>query len=345
MQLSRRRFLMAAAGAVAARAQDASPALVMDRGFGRVSRIADRVYATIADASKGMQCASNGGILAGRDRTLLIEGFMQAAGAELQVAAAREVAKAPVRAVVDTHFHLDHSLGNSYYAEQRIPIMAHEQTGPMMKKAYEPMKAAERSRYLAPIQEKLAHAGSEQEKKRRQNDVTAAGILFDALQAGTLAYPTEALATRSLPMRMNLGGLTAVIEFHLGHTPTDLLIIVPERDIVFAGDLLFHRGFPVSIDADMVAWRRALDRLARFDRKTQIVPGHGPVCGQEIVEEQMALFDDMQAHADKMKAAGANAEEAAQRYQPPARFSNFRMLSWDFTIGAAMRSYYGIRAA
>src|SRR5215831_15938445 len=35
----------------------------------------------------------------------------------------------------------------------------------------------------------------------------------------------------------------------------DLIVWVPERDVVFTGDLLFNGAYPVSLDADMIAWR------------------------------------------------------------------------------------------
>jgi hypothetical protein len=60
----------------------------------------------------------------------------------------------------------------------------------------------------------------------------------------------------------------------------------------------------------------------------------------EAVREQAALFDDMHAHAENMMHAGAGEEEASQRYMVPARFSEYGIRSWDFTVGAARRSYY-----
>jgi hypothetical protein len=65
MNLSRRKFLLAglAAPAVLGR-QSPDPSILLDRGFARVSRIADGLYVTIADPQKGRQCLSNGGVLA-----------------------------------------------------------------------------------------------------------------------------------------------------------------------------------------------------------------------------------------------------------------------------------------
>jgi glyoxylase-like metal-dependent hydrolase (beta-lactamase superfamily II) len=131
-----------------------------------------------------------------------------------------------------------------------------------------------------------------------------------------------------------------VIEFQPGHTPTDLLVRIPDRDVVFTGDILFYHSYPITIDADMIAWRKVLDRLSSYGRRTQFVPGHGPICNIENVREQAALMDDLRAHADKMIRTGATVEEAARRYVVPPAFQSYRQFGWGWRVGAAMENFY-----
>jgi cyclase len=329
--MTRRELLLA----LAARAV-AAP--VLDRGFARVTRIADGVYATLADPAKGMQCVSNGGIIVGRDAVLIVEGHMEPAGAALEVEAARMVSKAPIRGAIDTHFHLDHTFGNAAYAEQKIPIIAHEKVAALMRERYVAIKGANKALLLAPVEKKVANAGDATEKARRQQDLAKFKWMYGAIDATRITLPTESLRNAGLSERFDLGGVSAVVESCPGHTITDLLIHVPERDVVFTGDLLFYRAYPVSVDADMSAWRKALDRLARYGSGVQFVPGHGPVCRQDNVREQIALFDDLRAHAQKMKREGASPEEAERRYVVPRQFQSFRITAWGWTIGPAMQS-------
>jgi len=109
--------------------------------------------------------------------------------------------------------------------------------------------------------------------------------------------------------------------------------------VVFTGDLLFHRSYPVAIDADMIAWRKVLNQFAAYSRHTQFVPGHGPVCRQETVRDQSALLDDLREHAGRMLRTGASAEEAERRYAVPKRFQDYE-IDWGFSIGPALRSYF-----
>jgi cyclase len=345
MELNRRQFLLAGIAAPALAAQQATPpspgvAPIMDRGFAAVTRLTDGVYATIANSSKGAQAASNGGIIAGRDAVLIIEGHMQPEAAAFEIEAARAISRAPIRAAIDTHFHLDHSGGNLAYAGQHIPIIAHELVGPLMKERYTDLKGVDHSGVFAPIERRLAAATQATDKQHLQSDLVLIRRWYDSIDAATLAYPTESLSQAALPKTIDLGGLTAVIEFHLGHSPTDLIIRVPERGIVFTGDLLFNHAYGVAIDADMLAWRKVLDRFAGYDRRTLFVPGHGAACGIENVRDQADLMDDLRAHAEKMMRAGASAEEAESRYVVPARFESYGVARWNWSVGAALASYY-----
>jgi len=340
MKLSRRQFCSVAFTAPALAAQSAPPPPLIDRGFGRVSKLAEGVYVTIANPEKGPQCLSNGGIIVGRERILLVEGHFQAAGAALEVEAARTISKAPILAAINTHYHLDHTFGNRGYAERHIAIMAHESAPGLMKERYAALQGADKAPLLASAQRKIDEAADPREKKHLQSDLGADQWMYGAIDSTTLAYPTELLTSEQLPKRIELGGIDAVIESHPGHTPTDLIIRIPDRDIVFTGDLLFYGAYPVAFDADMMACRKILDIFLSYSPKTRFIPGHGPVCGMEVVRQQIDLMDDLRAHAEKMIHAGIALDEAKRSYTIPARFREFGVTSWNWTIGAAVESYY-----
>lgn len=343
MQVNRRRFLTAAlaAPAVALTQEGAKP--LLDRGFAQVSRMADGVYLTLA--TRGPQCISNGAVITGRDATLIVEGHFFPEGAGLEIEVARMVSKSPIRAAVNTHYHLDHTFGNIAYERQKIPIMAHERAPALMKERYAELQHVDKRPLLAPMEKKAAAATDPLEKRHLNSDLGALKWMYEAIDRVTLAYPTELLGASDFPKKIDLGGITVLIEHEVGHTPTDLVVHVPDRDIAFTGDLLFEKSYPVAFDCDIIAWRRALDRLAAYGRGTRFVPGHGSVCGIEVVREFADLIDDLQSHAQKMMKDGASVEEATQRYTVPQRFEKFDVFSWDWAIGGAMRSCYAPRKA
>lgn len=344
MQVSRRQFLATALAAPGVtRGQEGSPPL-LDRGFGRVTRIAEGVYVTIAGPG-GPQCLSNGAIIAGRDATVIVEGHFLPEGAELEIEAARLVSKAPIRAAVNTHYHLDHTFGNIAYERWKIPILSHERVPALMRERYAALQHVDKRPLLAPLEQKIAVTPEPLTKRRLNTDLGALKWMYGAIDRVTLAYPTELLRAPDFPKKIDLGGITVLIEHMAGHTPTDLLVRIPERDIVFAGDLLFEKSYPVAFDSDMISWRKALEVLAAYGRGMRFVPGHGPICGIEVVREFGELIDDLSSHSQKMIRAGASVEEATARYTVPARFEKFDLFSWDWSVGGAMRSYYAQRKA
>jgi hypothetical protein len=65
--------------------------------------------------------------------------------------ALRTVTQVPVKAALDTHYHFDHSTGNSFYGANNIPVWAHAAAGRRIVDSYSPMLGAEKSAVLAPL--------------------------------------------------------------------------------------------------------------------------------------------------------------------------------------------------
>jgi cyclase len=345
MDLDRRQFLLTTMvapvmGFRQAARRHQGTRVVLDRQFARVTRMAEGVYATIANPAKGPECLSNGGIIVGRDAVLVIEGHFHAAGADLEIEAARQLTNRPILAAIDTHFHLDHTFGNIGYVRHHVPIMAHVQVPVLMKDRYAQLQGVDKTALVRPLEKEMAAARRPIDRQHLESDLAAAKWMYTAVDAAELVYPTDLLNPADCPKRIDLGGVVAVIDSHPGHTPTDLIIRIPQRDIAFVGDLLFHRSYPVTIDADMIAWRRVLARFARESSTTRLVPGHGPICGLDTVRDQADLMDDLRRHATKMLETGASADEATRRYVVPARFREYEIFSWGWTVGGALRSYY-----
>ena len=198
MLVNRRQFLMAAVTAptVAMAQENAEP--ILDRGFAQVTRMADGVYVTVAGPG-GPQCLSNGAVIAGRDATLIVEGHFFPEGAELEIEVARMVSKAPVRAAVNTHYHLDHTFGNIAYERQKIPIMAHERAPALMKERYAALQRVDKGPLLAPLEKRAANATDPIEKRHLNSDLGALKWMYEAIDRVTLAYPTELLGASDFP--------------------------------------------------------------------------------------------------------------------------------------------------
>jgi cyclase len=314
---------------------------LVDKGFASVTRIGNGVYATISDPRKGSDTVCNGGFLVGRDSALCIEGFASPAGASFQMDALRQMSKVPIQAALDTHYHFDHTMGNSFYGGLGIPLWAQFRTAMRMGQAFGMIQNEPAETFLGEFQQKVKDAKSDLERQRAQGDLAAATGMHNAICASLVAFPNHAVAGGSSGSKtFDLGGLSAVVEMHNGHSGTDVIVRIPDQHIVFTGDLLFSSWYPVTFDAAINLWRDTLKTFAGYEKDTIFVPGHGPICGQEGIALARAVFDDLSDQAFKLFDSGATADEAAQRYVVPGRFKDFYMISWGFTVGASMNKLY-----
>jgi len=315
---------------------------VVDKGFASVRKVGNGLYATISDPTKGTTTLCNGGFVVGRDGALMIEGFTTPAGASFQMDALRMVSQAPVQAALDTHYHFDHSMGNAFYGAQGVPLWAHATAARRIVDSYTPLQGADKAAVLGPFEKRVKDAKSQAERDHAQGDLNAMTGVFQLANSAMLALPNHPLDPAKLPTTIDLGGVSAVLESYPGHSGTDIIVRVPEQNVVYTGDLLFSGWYPVCFDeqATVSGWRATLAKFAAFDKDTLFVPGHGQICGQEGIASIREVFDDIATQAERMYRAGIPAEEAQHRYIVPDKFKDFPVFAWGFTIGPAITKLY-----
>jgi glyoxylase-like metal-dependent hydrolase (beta-lactamase superfamily II) len=206
----------------------------------------------------------NLGLIVGAQRTLLVDtGSSPEQGRTIRAALA-SVRDLPLTAAVVTHWHYDHAFGLAAFAD--VPRIAHES-----------------------VQVRLSSAEAVAEARRL------------GLDAEELGRPNVEIA---VAMALDLGDRRVEIA-HLGrgHTEGDLVVVVPDADVLFAGDLLESAG-PPSFGPDSVPdeWPATLDGVIGVMTATTVaVPGHGEPVGREFVFEQR----------------GRIAAQAAEKAAPP----------------------------
>jgi cyclase len=96
------------------------------------------------------------------------------------------------------------------------------------------------------------------------------------------------------------------------HTSNDVIMWVPDRGLLFAGDILFNGGTPFVV---MGSVQGLIDALAEISdlSPTTIVPGHGPVCDHEVITEQLSYLRFIQEQAKSGYDAGDEPLELARR--------------------------------
>ena len=91
----------------------------------KLVQVGEGAYAAVAKPGDRAS-VGNAGFVIGSDGVLVVDAFMTAEGAEELLASIRALTKAPVRWVVNTHYHLDHVGGDAVFAKQGAILLAHE---------------------------------------------------------------------------------------------------------------------------------------------------------------------------------------------------------------------------
>ncbi len=315
---------------------------IVDKGFASVRKIGDGLYATISDTSKGLQTMCNGGFLFGKDAALLIEGFVSPAGASFQHETLRTLSQSPIMGALDTHYHFDHVTGNAFYGANGISLWAHAAVSKRIFDSYGAMQGADKATFLRPLEARVKNARSEVARKHAAELVVTMGNIFGAVNSTVLGFPNRPLDPAKLPVKLDLGGLTALVETYPGHSGTDLIVRVPEQNVVYAGDLLFNHMYPVTFDeqATVSGWRTTLKTFLSWNKDTIFVPGHGQIAGRDGVQLSADLFDDIAAQAEKMYKSGVPGEDAADQYLVPDKFKDVAIFTWHLSIGPTILKLY-----
>ena len=243
-------------------------------GTPQVEEVSDAIYAYIQP--DGTWYINNAGFIVGRAGVISVDTTSTEARTHAYIDSIASVTKAPVRTVINTHHHGDHTYGN--YLFTGATIIAHEQT--------------------------------------RQH-VTAAGPpanrgLLDDVEWGDVVL-TPPFLTYEDGVTLWVDDLKVEVR-HVGqaaHTTNDSIVWIPDRSVLFAGDLLFNGGMPYLMEGSIAGLIDVLKHVVRPLGAETIIAGHGPVAGPELIDITLAYLTFVQDTARRMREAGLTPMEAA----------------------------------
>ena len=307
--VTRRHFLALSGGTLALAAIPGAWAARLGRsaGFFPWTELASGVHATV-DQSLG----GNSMVITSGGEALLVDTKFPAFAAAL----AREAAGfgAEVTRIINTHHHGDHTGGNAVLNAQ-AEILAHA-------------GAIERIRAQFDRYTGMAKGGPRQVDQARDG---ADQVLADAQAAaqGSAGWTAESAvpdtSINAWPHEMAVGDIKLVLHhFGPGHTDNDLVVHLPELNMLHTGDLCFHGLHPFFDPTGGVTcrgWSRSVGRVMELcDRDTKVVPGHGAITDVGGLKAQREYLDSIWEAVSKEVAAGTPREDVLT-------------MSWDFMDG------------
>lgn len=247
-------------------------------------QLADGVYVIRHEDAPDAFPQGNTTVIVGSREALVIDSCYLPSSAAQDVADIRAWTAAPVRWLVNTHWHYDHTMGNGVYRDAfpGIRVVAHVETRKQIA-GYNPQwfenfpKRADLFRQAITSGKdangRTLTAGEIAEYERALAGLDPVGREFQPLAARTDLVPDVSFDRE---LAIDLGGrVVRLVHLGRGNTAGDVVAWLPEERLVVAGDLLDHPvpylggGYPV----EEVATLQALARLG----PATIVPGHGMV--------------------------------------------------------------------
>jgi glyoxylase-like metal-dependent hydrolase (beta-lactamase superfamily II) len=217
-------------------------------------------------------------------------------GAEIR-ADLRALGDLPVRAVVNTHAHYDHSFGNHLFgpaSDLDVPIYGHRRVPAHLDDYERPMVAAWRARH---------------------GDAPPEGDEPDWRDL-VITPPTQLVDEHAV---VELGDrVVELVHLGRGHTDNDLLVHVPDVRTWLVGDLLEESGPPLYGSGSCpLDWPVTVLRLVeRLTDDAVLVPGHGVAVGPDFARSQARDLAAVAALVRELHAAGIAADDAPAAAAP-----------------------------
>lgn len=309
--LSRRTFVIGTGLAAAATALAAPSRLLAggnaqeDDGIvARMRKQASTAKITTQSLRGGISVLTGAGgnvaVLGGREGKILVDAGISTAQTQMSAALAA-LSKDPVRYLINTHWHFDHTDGNEWLHAAGAFILAHENT-----------------------------------RKRLAGATRVEGWKFTFPSAPAAALP---VCTFKDSLSLYLNDTTLSLEsLAPAHTDTDILVEFKEPDVIHVGDVWWNGHYPFidystggSIDGTI---RAVETSLTRARNSTIIIPGHGPVGDKAQLSEFRDMLTTVRQRVAELKGQGKSLSDviaAKPTRDFDHKFGHFLMAPADFT--------------
>lgn len=272
-QLFPTRLLFAVTPAFAQQAAPADPVAGFRAQMGSIpiqaQKLADNI--TLLSGPGG-----NVVVLDGRDGKLVVDTFVAPAWSKLKETL-DGMGETPLKFVIDTHWHFDHTDNNAPLHAAGATVLAHENTKKRMSEAHE---------------------------------LPVLGLKFPP-------SPAEALPQQTFKDSYKLeanGEHLHLAHVPPAHTDSDITVHFQKGNVLHAGDLFFNRMYPYidgSTGGSISGMIASADKLlARADNNTKIVPGHGPLGNKADLAKFRDMLSTTRDRVLKLKSAGKSMQEA-----------------------------------
>ncbi|MDH3346535.1 MAG: MBL fold metallo-hydrolase [Desulfobulbaceae bacterium] len=245
-------------------------------------QITDGVYSylDVHDPLPTNSFGANSGIIIGDEGVAVIDSLGSAKEAQNFLAEIKTITDKPIQYLILTHHHLNHSFGASVFKNEGAEIVAHADC----------------------LDEMVKHSHTTLE------NATSYGLTAEELAGTEIVYPTRTFNGQSLKLDFK-GVDIRLVTATPSHSRGSLFVHLPEKKVVFTGDLLFTDYHPYMGEGQIVRWRAELDKVSSLGAE-KIIPGHGPLSSNRDLMEMKSYLAQFDTLATEIVSHGKNIDRA-----------------------------------
>jgi glyoxylase-like metal-dependent hydrolase (beta-lactamase superfamily II) len=274
-------------------------------------QIAERVW-VFGDAR--INLVPNIGVVVGDDAALVVDTGMGRRNGERLLERVRELSDKPLLLTL-THFHPEHGWGAQAFKGVATIVYNRAQREELEEK-------------FGPFVELFSSFGPEIAELLADVKLVRPDVVYSGGDA-----------------ELDLGGVTVQLSYHgPAHTRGDQIVLLPGERVLFAGDLVENRFFPILPDDDAHGseWIALLERMEALE-VTTVVPGHGEVGDTALIGDVREYLEHVRRRVNEAAASDTSLDDAKLQLEPEIRS---RYATWDneIWIGFAIESFYRERS-
>ena len=230
----------------------------LENNFFEIEKINDQFYMLVGGGG-------NVGVFVSEDEVILIDNKYEIIE-DILMASLRKITDKPIKYIINTHFHHDHSDGNRAFGKQGIPIISHQNA-----------------------------------KKRMMEDAELYGGILEFIKGFVQPkYDSNSLPVITYDSKMTLSEGSEEIElynFGNAHTDGDSIVVFKNSNIIHTGDAFVTYGYPFVDLNNGGSIKGLIDFLGTLeymcDENTIIMPGHGGFSKKEDVTKLKNTLTDL----------------------------------------------------
>ena len=319
---------LCAAPCLTAHAQPVTQSFPVVQGSAyKFEKIADGVYyASVTMPGLG----SNNVVIVNDADVVVVDTGTSPAAARAFVEDVKKITDKPIKYVVNSHFHYDHTAGNQIFGPD-VQIIATDYlyqrlatTDVLHGEPFVTSQVTTLATRVDTLTKQIAAEGNAQQKAALEKDLAEAQRLQRNNSEIKVTPPNVHYATK---MVLNRGGREIDMLFlGRGHTGGDTVIFLPKERIVCTGDLMESRLAYMG-DAFFSEWITTLEELKKLDFAVDL-PGHGvPFTNKSLITAYQAYLTDLVNQVTKLKNEGVSPDDAAKRVDLTTHAKDFPQIT------------------